>query len=380
MRNGRQPGFDEVAVRRALAGRRVLVTGHTGFKGGWLALWLRRLGAEVVGVALPPPVGPSLAGAIAIDRQVDSRIGDIRSRDSFAAALAGYDAELVFHMAAQALVRHSIADPVDTFATNVVGTATVLEAARHMPSLKAVVVVTSDKCYDNKEWDWGYRETDPMGGSDPYSASKGCTELVAASYRKTFFAHPGGPQLATVRAGNVIGGGDWSADRLVPDIVRAALKGVPVTIRNPASVRPWQHVLDALAGYLTVASRLVGGEAGEAWNFGPDTAGVADVATLAGAVADAWGPGGPRFVFGANGDQREARLLSLDSSKARARLGWAPTLDRAATIRFTIDWYRAWAAGQADMTAFTNAQIAAFVATGDQHDYELSAGKLKQCA
>ena len=375
-------GFDEAAVRTLVAGRRVLVTGHTGFKGGWLALWLKRLGARVVGVALPPEGSPSLCETLGVDRLIDGRIGDIRSADSLSAAIDGYDAELIFHLAAQAIVRRSVVDPVETFHTNVVGTANVLEAARRMRSLRAIVVVTSDKCYENREWPWGYRETDPMGGADPYSASKGCTELVAASYRRTFFADPAGPQLATVRAGNVIGGGDWAADRLVPDLVRAALRGERALIRNPDSVRPWQHVLDALAGYLTVAGGLLAGDAvAEGWNFGPDSGGVVDVATLSAAVASTWGIGHPGFRFGERAGPHEANMLALDSGKARARLGWRPGLSFADTVGFTVDWYRAWSAGQADMAAFSTAQIEAFSALARPASTDAAKfGELQQCA
>ena len=378
-----QTGFDEAAVARALAGRRVLLTGHTGFKGGWLALWLQRLGTEVVGIALPPPPGPSLFETLGLADSVDSRIADIADTAGFATALAGFDAELVLHLAAQPIVRRSIVDPVETFRTNVVGTATVLDAARRMPGLRGIVVVTSDKCYENREWPWGYRETDPMGGTDPYSASKGCTELVAASFRKTYFADPAGPQLATVRAGNVIGGGDWAVDRLVPDIVRAGLAGQPVTIRNPNSIRPWQHVLDALAGYLTVAAGLLddGPSVAEAWNFGPDANGVADVRTLADAVVAAWGPGHPRFVFGDGSGPREAGVLALDSAKARTRLGWRPGLDLDGAVGLTVDWYRTWAAGRADMAAFTRDQIEAYAATPSPHTaVTATSGELLQCA
>ena len=356
-------GFDEARVGNALAGRRILLTGHTGFKGGWLALWLRRLGAEVVGVGLQPPPGPSMFAAAGVAQAIDSRFGDIRVPAEFAAAVGDFDAEIVFHLAAQAIVRRSYADPVETFLTNAVGTAVVLDAARRMKSLRAIVVVTSDKCYDNREWAWGYRESDALGGADPYSASKACTELVAASYRRSFFAHPDGAQLATVRAGNVIGGGDWAEDRLLPDIVRAVVADTPVMIRNPASVRPWQHVLDSLGGYLTVAQRLLtdGAAMAEAWNFGPDPRSVVDVERLAGLMARSWGPGGPRFGFGKGGGLHEATLLGLDSSKAAARLGWRPVLDLEQTVALTTDWYRSWIDGRCDMAALSRAQIAAFV-------------------
>lgn len=367
----------------ALRGRRVLLTGHTGFKGGWLALWLRRLGAEVIGVALAPHEGPSFHRAVGLDRLIDDRVGDIRDPRGFADIIRDVDAEIVIHMAAQALVRASYANPADTYLTNVVGTAAVLDAARAMPSLRAIIVVTSDKCYDNREWVWGYRETDSMGGADPYSASKGCQELVAASYRHSFFADPAGPQLATVRAGNVFGGGDWSADRLIPDIVRATLDDVPTIIRNPASVRPWQHVFEALAGYLTLGAALLddGPRVAEGWNFGPDPDAVVDVETLAGAIQRAWGDGGPRFHFGTVAPgPHEAGVLRLDSTKARSRLGWRPALDLDAAVRLTIDWYKAHAAGDTDMRAFSERQLDHYVARARLGDGAATQGDIRRCA
>ena len=344
------------------AGLKVLVTGHTGFKGGWLSLWLRALGAEVWGIALPPDPGPSLYKTIGLGDRIDSRFADINDAQALATATAGIDADLVIHMAAQSLVRESYVTPVGTFLTNVIGTAHVLEAARTMPSLKAAIVVTSDKCYENNEWVWGYRESDPMGGADPYSASKGCTELLTASYRRSFFSDPDGPVLASVRAGNVFGGGDWAADRLIPDIMRAARAGEPVQIRNPASIRPWQHVLEPLSGYLALGERLLRDGAGfaEGWNFGPDLDGVVDVRTLAGAIAEAWGGGAPEFAFGAPPDSpEEAKVLRLDSTKAATRLGWRPQLGLEEAVGLTVDWYRRDAAGE-DMASLMDRQIAGF--------------------
>jgi CDP-glucose 4,6-dehydratase len=315
-----------------LSNCRVLLTGHTGFKGGWLAFWLAHLGARVTGVALPPQSPHGFWHATGLDELVDTRMADIRDPVALQAALAGVDAELVIHMAAQPLVRASYERPVETFATNVMGTAHVLEEARRMPSLKAVIVVTSDKCYDNREWVWGYRECDPMGGKDPYSASKGCTELLAASWRHAFFSDPSGPRLATVRAGNVVGGGDWSPDRLIPDFVRAAMAGDSMRLRNPQAVRPWQHVLDPLAGYLTLAARLLnadGAELADGWNFGPDPASMATVAQVCGRLADRW-PGArkPEFMLSQGNDNLpEAEILRLDSTKAATRLAWRPRLD-----------------------------------------------------
>ncbi len=348
---------------KALEGRRVVVTGHTGFKGGWTCLWLKQLGAEIVGVALPPKDDRDFFNAVGVDTFVDHRIGDIRRPDEFAKIVDDVDADLLIHMAAQPLVRLSYETPVDTYLTNVVGTAVVLEAARKMKSLKAAIVVTSDKCYENNEWVWGYRESDPMGGADPYSSSKGCTELVASAYRRSFFSEPGGPRLASVRAGNVFGGGDWSADRLIPDIMKAAIADESVTIRNPASIRPWQHVLEPVWGYLLLASKLLEGEErfAEGWNFGPDPDGVADVGTLAGHVKTAWG-GKPEFVFGeAKRGPHEAEVLRLDSTKAKTRLGWNPLLSVGDAVALTVEWYKAKAAGDVDMAELSAAQIERYV-------------------
>ena len=357
-----EPNFQKV-----LRGRRVLITGHTGFKGGWLSLWLHRLGAEVTGVALPPPPGPSLFGAIGLDELVDHRIGDIRSPQGFTQVVADVDAELIIHMAAQPLVRLSYDEPLDTYMTNVIGTAAALEAARRMKSLRAVIVVTSDKCYENNEWVWGYRENDPMGGADPYSSSKGCAELVVSAYRRSFFNDPAGPQLASVRAGNVFGGGDWGADRLVPDIMKATIAGKPVEIRNPASVRPWQHVLEPLGGYLMLASALLtsGARLAGAWNFGPNPEGVVDVKTIATAIQKTWGPGGPELALGtAPKGPHEANVLRLDSTKAITQLGWLPRLDLQEAISLTVQWYRAHANGNQNMRALTESQIDAYEAMG----------------
>lgn len=356
----------------AYGARRVLVTGHTGFKGGWMALWLRRLGAQVTGIALPPPEGASFAAATGICDRVDSRIADIRDPAAYAAA-APVDADLVIHMAAQPIVRRSYADPVATFATNVTGTAVVLDAARRMPSLKAVIVVTSDKCYENVEQIWGYREIDRMGGSDPYSASKGCAELVAESFRRSFFADPGGPQLASVRAGNVFGGGDWGEDRLIPDFMRAAAAGTPFLVRNPASVRPWQHVLDALQGYLKLGAALLSEGAAFAgpWNFGPDAEAALEVGALVREIQESFGADGPRVVRSpvAAGPQ-EAAVLRLDSFKARSCLGWRPRLAVPEAIRMTVAWHRAYMANGEDMLKFSERQIEAFERRGEERQVQ----------
>lgn len=360
------PSFDPARLAAAFRGRTVLLTGHSGFKGAWLALWLREMGARVVGISLPPATSPSLHDVVGLDRLIDGRFGDIRDELDYARAAEGIDADLLIHMAANAIVRQCHEAPVDAYRTNVVGTAVVLQAARSMRSLKGIVVVTSDKCYQNNEWPWGYRETDALGGKDPYSSSKAGTELVAWAFRQSYFDADGQPLLATVRAGNVFGGGDWAADRLIPDIIRATLGGVPTLIRNPRSTRPWQHVLEPLAGYLMVAEALLLGrrEAATAWNFGPDADSTVDVASMAAHLADVWGEGGPTFRFGPGGDPREAGFLALDSAKARLRLGWRPRLPLREALGMTVDWYRQWAAGQTDMCAYTVRQIREFTGSG----------------
>ncbi len=348
-------------LRHIFAGAKVLVTGHTGFKGGWLALWLHMLGADVRGVALPPDPDRSLFASLDLENLVEHRVADIRDEAQYAAATEDFAADLVIHMAAQSLVRPSYEDPLGTFGTNVMGTATVLEQARRNPSARGVIVVSSDKCYENNEWHWPYREVDPIGGADPYSASKGCTELVASSYRRSFFSSPNGCQLASVRAGNVFGGGDWSQDRLVPDIVRANLAGTPVIIRNPASVRPWQHVLEPLSGYLELGARLLGAKAGEfaeGWNFGPSADAFVQVKDLARGMQNAWGDDAAAIEFGQSADDpHEATMLTLDSSKARKLLAWSPRLTTDQAIDLTASWYRAFTQSGTDMRQFTLRQI-----------------------
>lgn len=330
----------ETLVNDAWAGRRVLVTGHTGFKGSWLALWLYAMGARVTGLALPPPTQPSLFDAARIGELIDHIEGDIRDPAVVDAAIRRARPEVIFHLAAQPLVRLSYEQPVETYAANVMGTVHVLDAARRIGGVKAIVCVTSDKCYENREWDWPYRENDPMGGHDPYSSSKGCAELVAAAYRRSFFDH-GGPLLATVRAGNVIGGGDWADDRLVPDLIRAFQAGVAPLIRAPDAVRPWQHVLEALGGYLMIAERLVAGERSfaQGWNFGPGDEDARPVRWIVDRMRAAWrDAAAPALDTGAR--PHEAGLLRLDSSRARSALGWRPSLTLAQTIEWIVDWHR----------------------------------------
>lgn len=348
-------------------GRRVLVTGHTGFKGSWLSLWLHSLGAEVTGFALPAPTEPSLFEAARIRDVVEHVEGDVRDFTSVRATIEAARPELVFHLAAQPLVRLSYAEPVETYATNVMGTVHVLEAARRAGGVKGIVCVTSDKCYANREWVWPYRESDPMGGHDPYSSSKGCAELAAASWRSAFFGETG-PALATVRAGNVIGGGDWAADRLIPDLVRAFEAGVAPLIRAPDAVRPWQHVLEALGGYIAIAERLMAGDRrfADAWNFGPSDEDARPVSWIVERMRAAWG-GGDAPTFDSGPQPHEAGLLRLDSSKARAALGWRPalTLDRA--LEWIVNWHKAVGAGE-DARAVTLAQIADYSAASSSRE------------
>jgi len=341
------------------AGRRVLLTGHTGFKGGWLALWLRMLGAEVRGYALPATTTPALWHVARLAELTPGTLADIRDGVRIAASVAEFQPEVVLHLAAQPLVRGSYETPAETYAANVMGTVHLLEAVRRCNAVRAVVVVTSDKCYDNREWPWPYREQDALGGHDPYSSSKACVELLCASWRASFL-QGSSTQLATARAGNVIGGGDWSPDRLVPDALRAWERGETLTLRFPHATRPWQHVLEPLHGYLLLAQALAEGqEHAAAWNFGPDTDGVASVAEVVGRLSTLW-PGPAAWHPEAPAQQpHEAGLLALDSAKARRLLGWRPRWTLAQALARTVEWHSAWRTG-ADMQVFTRAQIAAF--------------------
>lgn len=345
-------------------GRSVLLTGHTGFKGAWMALWLQSLGAEVTGLSLGVPTEPSLYELARVGEGMRSIEADVRDRGAVAQAIAQAAPEIVIHMAAQSLVRRSFADPGETYATNVMGTVNVLDVLRtNGPGVRAMVNVTSDKCYENREWEWGYRETEPMGGHDPYSSSKGCAELVTAAFRLSFFSDPEGPRVASARAGNVIGGGDWGEDRLVPDIMRAALAGEEVRVRNPNSIRPWQHVLNPLAGYLVLAQALCdSAENAGAWNFGPPERDARAVEWIVARAGELW-PGRVRPAQDPGPHPHEARFLKLDSSRARSRLGWRPLLGLDAAMEATVAWYRELDGG-ADMRAVTLAQIAGLQGAG----------------
>ena len=347
-------------------GRRVFLTGHTGFKGSWLSLWLQRLGATLTGYALAAPTDPSLFEQARVAEGMTSIQGDIRDLEALIRAMRAAGPEIIIHMAAQPLVRYSYQHPVETYATNVLGTVHVLEAARATPGLKAALCVTSDKCYDNHEGSGAHREGDPMGGHDPYSSSKGCAELVCAAYRASFFnpqtyaQH--GVALASVRSGNVIGGGDWAPDRLVPDIVRAFAQRRPVEIRNPHAVRPWQHVLEALRGYLMLSERLVleGATLGEGWNFGPEAADAKSVGWIVEETARRWGRGAEWRIC-AGDHPHEAGCLRLDIAKAGDRLGWRPRIGLSEALDLTFDWYQQQADG-ADARLLTSRQIADYQA------------------
>jgi CDP-glucose 4,6-dehydratase len=357
-------------ILRAYAGRRVLLTGHTGFKGGWLAAWLTKAGAVVTGYSLAPTTTPNLFSVASIGDLVRSVIGDVRDLGQLLRAWRDARPDVVFHLAAQPIVRLSYQDPLETLQTNVMGTANILEAARREAKPVALVLVTSDKCYENREWVFGYRENDRLGGHDIYSASKGAAEIVVSSYRRSFFPpetiDQHGIGIATARAGNVIGGGDWSPDRIVPDSMRALAAGQSVAVRNPDATRPWQHVLEPLSGYLTVGTRLLGtgdrrAEACDSWNFGPDPTGTRSVRDLVEHVIARYGKG-EWHQAGTRGPH-EAGLLRLATDKARTRLGWAPRWNFDETIAATVDWYRAFDAGES-MRDWCERQIDAYARAG----------------
>jgi len=343
-------------------GRRVAVTGHTGFKGAWLSLWLLDMGASVSGFSAHPPSEPSLGDLVDLDRHVTGTCGDVRDPEAVLGFLRDTRPEVVLHLAAQPIVRRGFEDPVATYATNVMGTVHVLDAARRTDSVRVVVNVTSDKCYENREWEWGYREDEPMGGFDPYSNSKGCSELVTAAYRQSFFSEPGSAVVASARAGNVVGGGDWGEDRLIPDIMRGALARTPIEIRRPDAVRPWQHVLNPLSGYLLLAQQLWDDPSlATAFNFGPASEDARPVSDLVDRLTRLW-PDPLDWRIGPGPHPHEATHLKLDSSRAAARLGWEPRWGLAETLRRIVDWYAAHR-DRADMREFTLAQVHAFAAT-----------------
>ncbi|MBD8555576.1 CDP-glucose 4,6-dehydratase [Rhizobium sp. CFBP 8762] len=343
-------------------GKKVFLTGHTGFKGSWLSLWLTHWGAEVTGLSLTPPTQPSHFDEAGIAKRMKSLVGDIRDADVVKQAMMEAEPEIVLHLGAQALVRKSYINPTETYATNVMGTVHVLEAVRATPSVKAVVAVTSDKCYENSEWPWGYRENDPMGGHDPYSSSKGACELVIASWRKSFFTAPDAPQVASVRAGNVIGGGDWAEDRLIPDILRAFEQSQPVIVRNPSATRPWQHVLEPIGAYLRIAEHLYeeGSAWAEGWNFACDPDDIRSVGYIVDRMVELYG-GDARWELEKDAQAHEAHSLALDCSKARQRLGWRPTWRLDRTLERIVDWSHRRRAGE-NVGSLSESEIDLFLA------------------
>jgi CDP-glucose 4,6-dehydratase len=341
-------------------GKRVFVTGHTGFKGSWLCIWLHRMGAEVTGFALDPPSEPSLFVDARVPELVKSIRGDVTHREALRAAMLAANPQILIHMAAQSLVRYSYQHPAETFATNVLGSVHALDVARELPELRAAVMITSDKCYENNEWVWGYRENETLGGHDPYSASKGCAEIVISAMRRSYYQQ--GAAVASARAGNVIGGGDWALDRLVPDVMRSLLAGQPTLIRNPQATRPWQHVLEPLHGYLCLAQGLWenGSSCAEAWNFGPGDDSERTVGWIIDELYRRWGVS-MKWEHDVHRGPAESTFLKLDASKARARLAWRPLLDLPTTLQWIVEWTRRYQKGD-DSRAITLADIERFMA------------------
>lgn len=341
-------------------GKRVLLTGHTGFKGGWLAFWLKMLGAEVCGYSLEPNTSPNLFENLSLNDDIESVIADVRDLARLRTVMTDFRPEIVFHLAAQSLVRRSYKQPVETYATNVIGTVNLLESVRETNTVKSVVVVTTDKVYENREWLWPYRENERLGGFDPYSNSKACAEMAVSAYRNSFFVE-GETLVATARAGNVIGGGDWSEDRLLPDVFRSLIFGKSLEIRNPLSIRPWQHVLEPLAGYLNLAEKLFQGARSfaDAWNFGPDDADSQPVKRILEEIETLWVEP-VKWDFAKGTQPHEARILKLDSTKARFELGWKPKLSLSEAISLTTDWYREFAEG-GDLGGITRRQIEFYI-------------------
>lgn len=342
-------------------GKRVFITGHTGFKGSWLSLWLQNSGALICGYSLAPPTTPSLFELARVCENMESIHGDIRDREAVATAVEKTRPDIVLHLAAQPLVRLSYQDPVGTFDTNVMGTVNVLEAVRRVNSVKVLLCITSDKCYQNREWLWGYREEDAMGGHDPYSSSKGCSELVVSAYRQSFFAAHNSTSIATARAGNVIGGGDWAQDRIVPDVMKAFMQSEQVVVRNPDAIRPWQHVLEPLHGYLKLVEQLWdhGSSFAEGWNFGPNDSDAKTVGWLVENLSRLWADGSGWMNDTAGGHPHEATYLKLDCSKAKMLLKWSPVLNISKALEMTVEWYRAFNHHQ-NMREMTLHQIASY--------------------
>jgi CDP-glucose 4,6-dehydratase len=363
---GRRRGALENMVKNMWEDRRVFITGHTGFKGSWLSLWLASLGAKIHGYALPPESEPNLFTVARVSGCVDHEVGDIRNLERMEFSVAAFKPDVVFHLAAQPLVRRSYANPIETYSTNVMGTVHLLDVIRRAPSVRVVVIITSDKCYENREWLWGYREQDRLGGFDPYSNSKACAELVTAAYRSSYFPPDRFAEhnvaVATARAGNVIGGGDWAKDRLIPDLVRGFLSGNPVTIRHPEAIRPWQHVLEPLAGYIALAEHLLldGVKFAAAWNFGPAEEDTWTVGRIADALARMWSHD-VSWIHDVAETPHEACHLKLDASKARMMLAWRPVIPIEEALRWVADWFMYWRPGD-NMQAFSLRQISEYQA------------------
>nr|WP_294847252.1 CDP-glucose 4,6-dehydratase [uncultured Sphingomonas sp.] len=358
--------MEMLVKRQPWRGRRVLVTGHTGFKGSWLSLWLAHAGANVTGYSLPAPTSPSLFEQARLSEIVDHRIGDVRDLAALEKVVREIRPEVIFHLAAQPLVRYSYAEPVETYATNVMGTVNLLDVCRRVDSVLGVVCITTDKCYENKEWVWPYRETDPMGGHDPYSSSKGAAEIAISAYRRSYFEAEG-PIISSVRAGNVIGGGDWADDRLVPDLVRAFLANQAPVIRSPRSVRPWQHVLEALGGYLIIGERILSGDrsVGTAYNFGPNDDDMRPVGWIVEQMSRHWGVPVEWDADPVVGPH-EATLLRLDTSKARAQLNWSPVWGLQKALEKIVSWHRSVAAGE-DARTVSADQLEEYLKVADVH-------------
>ena len=348
-----------LAFEDQLSGKTVLVTGHTGFTGSWLCLWLREIGCRIIGFSLEPNTTPSLYEASGLGNHVTSIIGDLRNFDEVSQAVEQSGAEVIFHLAAQPLVSKSFEDPIESYAVNALGTAHVLEAARQSESVKAIVCITTDKVYDDQDWDWGYRESDPLGGKDPYSASKACAELIVSSYRRTMMGRGNGALVGVARGGNIIGGGDWAANRIVPDFVRAIATNSPLAIRHPEAVRPWQHVMALVHGYLILASRLLAGDVScaQSYNFGPIDGEAKSVGDLLEGLISYWKDPG---VLLESSEFPETRFLHVDSAKSRRELGWKPPIGFAETVKLTADWYKLFELKPETAFEITNSQINAY--------------------
>jgi len=355
-------------------GKRILVTGHTGFKGSWLSLWLQLLGADVLGYALPPPTNTSMYEIARVADGMTSVIGDIRDLEHIKTTIADYRPEIVFHLAAQPLVRHSYKDPVETYSTNVMGTVSLLESIRNSATTRVVVNITTDKCYENKGWVWGYRENDSLGGHDPYSSSKACAELVISSYRRSYFSPEAYDQhrvaIASARAGNVVGGGDWARDRLIPDIMIAVMENRTPVIRSPSATRPWQFVLEPLHGYISLAERLWahGPQFAQAWNFGPNNDESKPVSWIAEFLTQLWGDGAS-WTLDLVQHPYEENHLTLDSSKAESLLAWSTKISLSTTLDWIVEWYRAYKQNE-DMHHLSKVQITRYENLGDKHDLQ----------